>query len=158
MTDDSNERQLLAELEKLAEKPLGEGEGSGKWDAEPGDHLAGEVVKAEPEYEGKWGTVPRLRIRVRAGTESGGTPIERGEVCSLICSPFRLKEFFEHQQPKAGDVVLIHFAGEVPSKTGGKPWGDYRPKLHRRAEPTELEAEDESRGGEQTPFLPEDGS
>ena len=87
MNDDSS---IEAELQKLGAKPLGEGS-SDKWDAEPGDQLAGQVVEADPEYEGKWGKVPRLRIQVLSGTESGGTPIEKSEIRSLICFPFRLK-------------------------------------------------------------------
>jgi hypothetical protein len=153
MTPKDYHSDLGAELEKLGAKPLGEGD-SGKWDAEPGDQLAGRVVEAGI-YEGKWGEVPRLRIRVDFGTESGGTLIGKGEIRSLICSTFRLRDFFDLEQPKPGDTVLIHFAGEVPSKTGGKPWSDYRAKIHSRVEPTELEEQDESRQEERPQFSDE---
>ena len=143
---------------RVAAKPLGEGDGgSGRWHCEPGDQLAGEVIEAD-EFEGKWGPVPRLRIKVEVGTESGGTPIEKGEVFSILCSTFRLRDFVDLEKPQPGDFVLIHFAGEVPSKTGGKPWADYRPKIHRRVEPTELEAQDESRQGEESPLLPDEAA
>lgn len=155
MQDDSKLDDLQAELEQLGAKPLGESDSSGKWSPEPGDQLAGRVVEAD-EYEGKWGLVPRLRLIVDVGTEEGGTPIGKGEIRSLLCSTFRLRDFVDLEKPKPGDTVLIHYAGEVPSKTGGKPWADYRPKIFRRAAPTENEEQDESRQGEASPHTSED--
>ena len=155
--NETSKEQLQAELELLGSKPLGQADTASKWAAEPGDQLAGQVVEYEPEYAGKWGAVPRLQIAVAVGTE-GGSPIKKGELRSLICSPFRLRDFVEAEQPQDGDTVLLFYAGQVPGKSGGKAWHDFRAKLVKRVEPTELEAEDESRQGEETPFLPEDGS
>ena len=102
------------------------------------------------------GTGPQAPAHRRRQDREGGTPIGKGEIRSLLCSTFHLRDFVDLEKPKPGDTVLIHYAGEVPSKTGGKPWADYRPKIFRRAAPTENEEQDESRQGEASPHTSED--
>ena len=100
------------------------------------------------EYEGKWELVPKAPAdRRRRDPRKVALRLGRARSRSLLCSTFRLRDFVDLEKPKPGDTVLIHYAGEVPSKTGGKAMGrTNRPKIFRRAAPTENEEQDESRG------------
>ena len=84
------------------------------------------------ELAGKFGTSERLIVEVVGDSTEGGKPLEVGEKRSIACSPARLVDWVELENPQVGDVVMILFADRVQSQSGGQPWHDLRAKVVER--------------------------
>lgn len=107
-----------------------------KWAREIGDVIVARVLE-RGELTGKFGTSERLIVEVTGSSTEGGKPLEVGEKRSVACSPARLVDWLEQENPRAGDVVMILFADRVQSQSGGQPWHDLRAKVVERVSATD---------------------
>jgi hypothetical protein len=113
------------------------------WHAEAGDQLIGELVRLE-ERETRVGTA---QVAIIADADSG-------QLWSVFLTRTVLKNEFERQAPRPGDVVGIKYHGTRPFRSGEGTYHHYTVRVSRppATAPTSAQANRDLDGIPEIPF------
>lgn len=104
--------------------------GARRWEPQPGDLLAGEVVDLRESSRGAHGAHVVLVVRVETGS-SGGEPVPPGEWMAVECVPAVLRAWIARDKPVVGDRIAVQLRGRNRSRL------DYVAGAHREPVPAD---------------------